>query len=358
MLLLANVGSFFPSQGFQQYFFFDISDSTFYPIGDTIINRNVIAGQAANAQDLFALLDPGGSYPYSSNWKQFLAHSTDSGKNWSYSYPVDTTAWKKWTSFEPMEKGYGNGHYFLTGGRVTDTIAGERTLIDDYMETTDDGTTWKTVSNVSGGRVFRLANPDSNVIWAAVGRVPDLPEGEAGFITSDTETYKGTRIKLVDSMFTSLDGGKTWSKDGTTFAGDTICAMRWLTGTNGYVITYHNDSTFLYHFRGYIDTTTDTSHLGVFTQTSTASTELHNHPVKLTAFPDPTNDFLHVNIPANDGITDKHIYDVVEREVHPPMDFQAGELTVDVRDLSTGSYFMQIAGTSGYTYIVRFTRQP
>jgi hypothetical protein len=80
--------------------------------------------------------------------------------------------------------------------------------------------------------------------------------------------------------------------------------------------------------------------------------------VKLTAFPDPSSDYVHVNIPLSDGIGQMHIFDVVEREIHPPTDYAGGELTIDVRDLSLGSYFMQIAGTSGYNYVVRFSREP
>jgi hypothetical protein len=365
-LLLANEEQ---TYGPHQFFLYDLADSNFTPLGDTIVGRNVIGGQAANAQDLFAVIDPAGYYNnnqpnyYSyGGLKMSIAHSTDSGKDWTYSFPIDTNSWKGSMSLTPMERGYGNGHFFLTGGRVTDTISGERNKIDDYQETSDDGVTWETVNSVTGGRVFRIANPAQNVLWAAVGRVPNVPKYLGLYsdesVAYDTEEYKGTPTKFVDSMFVSIDGGKTWAKDGKTFAGDTICAMRWLSATNGYVITLRNTSTYIYHFTGSIDSTQDTTKSYVSTQTSTASAVIHNHPVTLTAFPDPSNDYVHINIPYNDGIHEMHIYDVVEREVFPPTVLQGGELTVDVKALSAGSYFMQISGTSGWNYVVRFSREP
>jgi hypothetical protein len=131
------------------YVSFD-GDSSYQELGNPIWHEP-IGGYAANLQDLFALTDTLTALESIYTWKQFLLHSTDSGKDWQPIFPVDTT--NQFTCLTPMVKGYGAGHYFLTGGRVSNTAYGERTKIDDYLESTDDGATWVAHSNVSGGRV-------------------------------------------------------------------------------------------------------------------------------------------------------------------------------------------------------------
>ncbi len=253
-------------------------DSTYAALGDTI-EDSVVFGYTSNAKELFAVTSIGGS-----DWIRFLAHSTDSGNHWAYSYPVDTTSWKGATSFGPIEHGFGSGHYFLLGGRISDTIIGEQTGMDDYLETTDDGVSWNTVSSVASGRVFRVENPGQDTLWAAVGRVPYGRRQSCNIRQYHEPAYHGVALGFVDSIFFSSDGGKSWAKDGKTFAGDTICAMQWLTPRNGYVLTQRDGNTYLYHFIGSPDSI----------KSNVSSSLITSNNDKILVSPNPSSNIIEV----------------------------------------------------------------
>jgi len=249
-------------------------DSTWQPLG-VPTELNPISGFASDPSTLFAIVTKDSTVTVTTGknftswkehepWHQFLARSTDSGYNWSYSYPVDTNSWKGLMSFLTMQKGCGVGHYFLIGGRITDTTSGQLTPIDDYLETTDGGATWTIGSTVSGGRLRSISEPGKDSIWALVGRVPSV---RTMWPHDYPDIFFGTPTKIVDSIFFSSDGGKTWLKDGTSFAGDTIVKMQWLTPTNGYVVAERGDTSFLYRFNGFVvDSVKDTTKEAVGTQ--------------------------------------------------------------------------------------------
>jgi hypothetical protein len=91
---------------------------------------------------------------------------------------------------------------------------------------------------------------------------------------------------------------------------------------------------------------------------SSQSTDFLDRPLNLTAFPDPSHDYVSVNIPDGDGIREIHSYDIVEREVYPTYVFSSGQLTLDVRGLPDGTYFTRISGTLGGAYVSRFSLEP
>lgn len=219
-------------KGYHTYYFSISRDggSAFYPLSDTLSGHPRWGYASPDLSLLVAGLGPG--YPYSN----YLARSTDSGAHWKSLHPVDPSAM---TYYNPVILGNGIGHFFLTGGRL-DSAGKQFYFVDDYLESTDTGSTWREVSDVAGGRVYDIANPDWNVLWAIVGHAPL----NWSFGLQSNTNYP----RFADSLFYSSDGGKSWIKDGNTFRGDTICAMRWLTPNNGYVITYRDSNTYLYHY--------------------------------------------------------------------------------------------------------------
>jgi hypothetical protein len=56
----------------------------------------------------------------------------------------------------------------------------------------------------------------------------------------------GVPNKFIDSIFYSGDTGRTWVKDGNTFANDTVVEMQWLTPTNGMVLGYRDGNSYLW----------------------------------------------------------------------------------------------------------------
>ncbi|MDP4200687.1 MAG: hypothetical protein Q8922_08675 [Bacteroidota bacterium] len=214
----------------------------FLPVGEPLNTLDGSSGAiAVTTREFFAI-------PYLTWFDSLVAHSTDQGGHWTYTRPIDSTSWpRQWANFSPVVKGYEPGHFFLTGGRI-DTMNKQAGRIDDYLESTDDGATWKIVSDVSHGRVWRMANPGKDILWLAVGRVPQLNRDLVSSADGGIPKYNGILSNIVDSMFYTSDNGATWYRDGTTFAGDTICAMRWVSPTNGFVLTCRDGATWLYHY--------------------------------------------------------------------------------------------------------------
>jgi Secretion system C-terminal sorting domain len=297
------------NEGTSEYYSYSIStddDSIFVTLGDTVCkltqsdttaSANYGGCATRDLSEQFAILQEQGS-----NWKFYLAHSKDTGASWQHVFPIDTSGSKLF--YTQIFVGAGNGHYFILGGRI-DSVGGYLAKTDDYLESKDTGRTWNEVSNVSEGRVFFLANPDTNILWAVVGREPE-----------EEASYELPIGNFADSLFYSSDGGATWSKDGSTFQGDTILAMRWLTKNNGYVITFRDSNTFLYHY---------------------SEQELNlvaggDPREQLTPYPNPVQDFL--NLPTGTG--NVTFLDVLGQSRTCA---RSGD-KVDVSSLPSGVYFL------------------
>jgi len=277
-------------------------DSTFGPLGDTIAGTVSSGGYAAkDLSALFAILSS-----QKRGWAYILARSVDTGAHWQYVIPVDTTNTK--TVYTKIFQGYGAGHYFLSGGKV-DSVNGSLVRLDDYVESHDTGRTWSEVTNISGGRVFCFANPDSNILWCAIGRAQF---DAVGFAPTFSRNF-------ADSLFYSDDGGKTWLKDGDTFKGDTICAMRWVTRNNGFVITYRDSSTYLYHY-----SEADSVTAGVTSKPATL-------PVPLVIYPSIAQDQLFF-----ESDRQVRLFDVLGRTFHCQ---QSGRI-LHISGLPAGVYYV------------------
>ena len=175
----------------------------------------------------------------STTFNDFLAHLSDTG--WVYTEPADTNGALKWTILEPIVKGAGRGHFFVLGGKI-DSSHGVYGRTNDYYETFDGGVTWQAHASVAAGRVVRLANPEPNFIVVTVGH---SPYSWLKSIDLNTDRQAGIPEKFIDSIFMSTDGGQTWTKDGESFAGDTIVDMWWVSSKLGYVLSYRDSATYL-----------------------------------------------------------------------------------------------------------------
>ena len=317
------MGTIVDSNGWWEYRFYISHDGggTYLTLGDTI-HSGVLAGiqwgYAANDSDLFAS-------GYDANYRNFLAHSTDYGNHWTYTYPIDTNSWKLYSYFQHIVKGQGIGHYYMPGGRIDttgfDTVKKRKVnlRIDDYLETTNDGATWQTENNVSGGRVTIISNPAPNVLLATVAHVQQ-EGGDDGFVALGGAGYDGVRDNFVDSLYFSSDNGATWSKDTITFDGNSIGRMVWFSPTNGYVVTWSDSSTYLYHY-SIPDSTKEIVQTPVYTIAT-----------PLTVFPSPAQ--LQISIvPFGSVIT---IVDVLGH----PYDCSRNVNTLDVSSLPPGVYFV------------------
>ena len=281
-------------------------DSIFITPGDTICNGpnsgglSVIGGfTARNFSTSLAIIENNAA----PGWKFHIERSIDSFSFWQTIFPVDTSGSQIY--YSQVFEGARPENYFILGGRL-DTINGYLGKVDDYLESIDTGRTWNNVSSVAGGRVFFLANPDTNILWAVVGREPE-----------QLASYALPVGNFADSMFYSSDGGATWSKDGMTFQGDTILAMRWLTKNNGYVITYRDSNTYLYHYTE--------EQLNIVTP-STAQTS------NLTLYPNPATNVLNlVSLAGTISISDP-----LGRSYAVPRNGDA----LDISTLPPGVYFV------------------
>jgi hypothetical protein len=171
-------------------------------------------------------------------------------------------------------------------------VVGGRDSLSDFLYTNDTGNTWREHRGVTGHRVLRLAEQDSNHLWLMVGRSNRYrPEPDQMIALSAGE--------FADTLYYTTDQGLSWQKD-VTFAGDSIIDIKWASPTHGYVLSFRDSAV---KFSRWVTTTLNVSATGgfdrgqLFMHPNPASTEIKFYP-------------------SLSGVCELRIYDSYGREAH------------------------------------------
>jgi hypothetical protein len=208
--------------------------NTFTDLGFAFRAASIADGASQSPSDIVLSIQSSGLF-------QTIFYLSDTG--WVENVLADTSTGFKWVELNPVVAGAKKGQFFVLGGKI-DSANGIFGRVTDYYETKDGGRSWTAINSVAEGRVVLLANPEPNFIVVAVGHIR-YSHLEYNNIVNSVNKQRGIPEKWIDSIFISTDGGTTWQKDGTSFAGDTIVGMYWVSSKVGYVISYRDSTSYL-----------------------------------------------------------------------------------------------------------------
>ena len=166
-----------------------------------------------------------------------VSWTTDEGKDWSSMEYLDTA--KNGISSIPRsiaDADTSRAYIVLNEGVDSPWMPDP-----DFAETTDGGKTWRLDSSLGNPRIYFMNSPAPNVLWAAVG-----PANNSSRAFDFTDVYD--REAFADSVFYSSDDGHSWTKDSTTFIGDTLVLMSWPDARHGYLTAWRDSTLLLYRF--------------------------------------------------------------------------------------------------------------
>jgi hypothetical protein len=225
-----------------------------------------------------------------------ILHTTDAGNHWNSILPVDTTKYK------PIWKD------FFVNPSTHEIFAEGSSGPIDFAYSSDYGSTWRLDSTFHAQRLWRMAVPESGVIWGMVGTG-----------TANTEITPGTPGEFCNTVVYSTDYGVSWYVDSTTFKNDSLVEIHFLDSRHGRIAgnDYYNiDSHIWYYDADLINAV----------NTPSVSDEI------LSVFPNPSTSFL--NVKSSDPILT--IIDPLGRSYSVPRNGS----TIDVSALPSGVYFI------------------
>ncbi len=179
-----------------------------------------------------------------------MVQTLDGGKTWSWISVIpglDTLHSLAWISTTPV-----SGRFYVTLDRGIipkdknsqwDSTVKSPTLAADFVETTDDGGTWRIDSSLGSPRIYQLESPGQGKLWAFVGPNPSF---YLWYSFRPTLVWPSPAFH-ADSLLYSPDDGRHWFED-TTFLGDTLMQMCWPDSAHGYIAAERNDSLLVYRF--------------------------------------------------------------------------------------------------------------
>jgi hypothetical protein len=188
----------------------------------------------------------------------------------------------------------------------------------DFVETTDDGATWRIDSALDSVVIYQLSAPAPNRLWALLYPI---------YYNNGTYTYYNS---IVGANFVSYsqDDGHTWYAD-STLLGDTLTSMFWPDAEHGYITASQNHSLVVYRFvsrpSGVLPAEQAVSHAAIF--------------------PNPAVRSFIINGVAPFSIV--HLFDVLGRDVLRDKVPASGSLTLDVSHLPCGIYVVVIEKDGG-----------
>jgi hypothetical protein len=171
-----------------------------------------------------------------SDVRGWMKHTTDGGYSWSVLPVIDSLSmYCNMTEIIPTSDR--ERLYVLFNAPLAPA---DTTAYPDFAATTNGGLTWRIDSSLHGARMDRLASQSPDKLWAFVGH------GQYGGNVSLLHPYKP--VQYCDSLFYSPDGGLSWSKDSTTFIGDTLVEMVWPDSNHGYIVAWRDTTMLVYRW--------------------------------------------------------------------------------------------------------------
>ncbi len=264
-----------------------------------------------------------------SYWPGVMLHTTDGGYTWHPSSVIP--AIDTFHSFQWISSTSDRRHFYILVGNNTlpydregrqDTFVTIPPLSADFAETTDDGITWRIDSSIGDSRIYRLVSPAPNKLWVFVGREPQF-YNQVGFLRY-TQNGSAYPPSFADSLFYSPDDGRTWYKDSTTFAGDTLLEMCWPDSEHGYIAAWRDSTLLVYRF--------------IPNSSSVAGTASQAREISIT--PNPATNAVTI-ITSLSG-EEVHLYDILGRDVYSELIPASGSMKLDVSQLPRGFYTVTI----------------
>jgi hypothetical protein len=172
---------------------------------------------------------------WASDSRGWMEHTTNSGFSWSV-LPIlnSRIKWCDLSEIAPTSDRARLYVLFVAPSAPTDTAA-----YPDFASTTNGGLTWRIDSSLHGARMYRLAPQSPDKLWAFVGQ---------GQYNGSADLSQPYHFLHADSLFYSPDGGLSWSKDSTTFIGDTLVEMVWPDSNHGYIVAWRDRSMLVYRY--------------------------------------------------------------------------------------------------------------
>ena len=168
------------------------------------------------------------------NYQPIYFKSTDGGNSWTEFFITNKENYLLDGS-QHFVKGLNGTSLYIVGPQ------GNQHPEVDFFYSTDIGNTWN-LDSTHKGTIYRLANPANTELWGFVGKhIYEYAKDLVALVENKGKPF-------ADTLAYSPDNGKTWYHDTHTFIGDTMVQMLWLSGTNGFIMTYRDSATFIYKF--------------------------------------------------------------------------------------------------------------
>lgn len=336
-------------------------------------------------------------------WPGGIWKTTDGGLNWTQQ---NSSAYTNAASFINVV------HFFDANVGISQGDPSISTTDFEMYRTTDGGTTWTAIPNNSlpniatgeagynggnvgvgnsfwfvtnKGKIYRTQ--DKGITWIKLNGATGLSDfagtnigGEIKFSTETTGCLlkrTGTFATGTFSLFTTTDGGTTWSTTGTPTIYSSVSYIpgtTTLVGTGSAGSGYSNnhgatwtvldsgiqrdDSTFLNATTGWAggfsaDASTPG---GIFKYTGPALSinTVANNQTKIVAYPNPANNVLNLK---GASISKVVAFDILGKQVLN-QDFSAQtEVAINVSSLKTGMYVLQVTNDLGATETIKFAKK-
>ena len=237
-----------------------------------------------------------------------MDHTTDAGNNddWTSDTIVDSIP--EYYSLTSITQTPDRARFYVLF-RWGEQLAPTRFHLD-FVETTDDGASWRIDSTLDSAVIYELSAPAPNQLWALLYPI---------YETANGYTYYPSTVG-ANSVSYSPDDGHTWYMD-STLLGDTLTGMFWPDAQHGFVTASKNHSLVIYRF-------VSNPPSGVL-------------PVKqaiapVSIFPNPA--IRSCTISSGTPGARIELFDVLGREVLSGTVPATGSLTLDVSTLPRGIY--------------------
>lgn len=240
---------------------------------------------------------------------KLMLHSTDGGQTWDSTDAFDSALYLPWVQD------------FCVRPTTREVFCLVNNSAIDYAYSSDYGKTWRVDSTFGNGKLWRLANPAPEILWAMIS------EGGSATI----EVHPPQDAHGLDSndycrkLAYSSDNGAHWVIDSTTFRDDSLEEMHWLDARHGWIASWSHDSLWMWYYDA---------------DGANAVAE-HGHPdvpAYSLLYPNPVRTTLNIDAPGLTGavIVEDALGRLVLRATLPASD----RLALDVRSLPSGPYMV------------------